>query len=244
MKIHTPILITAATAVLLAGCGQSGKNSSGSAEGDAKESETIAALRKENEKLKAQLKLRPKVEVVQAVTDKVNLQGVVTDANGLIEKLADESTTGEDTESQKRVIHYFESLVDGGNDSVTAIASFLEKDLDKQFGRKSMRQQLNISTTQMEEMRAFGEKQRAEMGTKMRELWSNQEMSREERGQKMRAMFEGITEQYKTMLTPEQQAKLEEMGDDQGRSLRMLIGGSRFGGGERGGSGGRGRGDR
>ena len=116
-----------------------------------------------------------------------------------------------------------------------AIAAFLEQDLDKQFGRQSMRQQLNITTTQMEEMRAYGETQREEIGTKMREIWGNQELSREERGEQMRAMFTDVTDKYKEMMTPEQREKLEELGGEggQGQLLRGLLGGGR-GGGDRG----------
>ena len=198
----------------------------------------LAELRTQLARARAKANRAPRVEVVEA---KVAVPGVVTDANDLIGKLSDDGTTGEGIESQRRVIHYFESLVDGQNDSVTAISAFLDKDLDKEFGRKSMRQQLNLTTAQMEEMRAFAEKQRDEIRGKMRELFSNREMPREEREQKMRAMFEGITNQYKEMMTPEQQAKLEEMGGDTGRSLRMLMGGgSRWGGGDRGGDRGRG----
>ena len=178
---------------------------------------------------KAEANRAPRVEVVEA---KIAVKGVVTDANGLIEKLADDSTTGADVASQRRVIHYFESLYDAGNDAVPAIATFLEQDLDKEFGRQSMRQQLNITTSQMEEMRAYGESQREEIGTKMREIWGNQELSREERGEKMREMFTGITEKYKEMMTPEQRAKLEELGGEDGQRdlLRGLMRGDRGGG--------------
>ena len=105
-----------------------------------------------------------------------------------------------------------------------------------------MRQQLNITTAQMEEMRAFGESNREEIGTKMREIWGNQELSREERGEKMREMFTGLTDKYKEMLTPEQKAKLEELGGEsgQGELLRGLMrGGDRGRGGSDRGRGGR-----
>ena len=175
------------------------------------------------------------MEVVEA---KVEIKGVVTDAEALIEKLADDSTTGEDVASQRRVILYFESLYDAGIDAVPAIAGFLDQDLEKEFGRRSMRQQLNITSAQMEEMRAFGESNREEIGTKMREIWGNQELSREERGEKMREMFTGLTDKYKEMMTPEQRAKLEELGGEtgQGQLLRGLLGGGRGGDRGRGGS--------
>jgi len=196
------------------------------------ESQELAELRKQLAKARVAVK---RVTTIGLVEAKVAVPGVVTDANDLIGKLSDDGTTGEGIESQKRIIHYFESLVDGNNDSVTAIASFLEKDLDKEYGRKSMRQQLGLTTAQMEDMRAIAEKQREEIRGKMRELFSNRDMPREEREKKMRAMFEGITDQYKEMMTPEQQDKLEEMGGDTSRTLRSLLGGgSRWGGGDRG----------
>ena len=121
---------------MVAGCSKSGKPGQ-EAEANAEEKDQqIAALRKQLAQAKAQASRAPKVEVVEA---KVEVKGVVTDANGLIEKLADDSTTGADVASQRRVIHYFESLYDAGNDAVPAIADFLEQDLDKQFGRQSMR---------------------------------------------------------------------------------------------------------
>jgi len=208
-------------------------NTENKAEADTeKESEQIALLKKQLAQAKAEANRAPRVEVVEA---KIAVKGVVTDANGIIEKLAHDSTTGADIASQRRVIHYFESLYDAGNDAVPAIAAFLEQDLDKEFGRQSMRQQLNITSSQMEEMRAYGESQREEIGTKMREIWGNQELSREERGEKMREMFTGITEKYKEMMTPEQRAKLEELGGEDGQRdlLRGLMRGDR-GGGDRG----------
>ena len=65
------------------------------------------------------------------------------DADALIEMLADDCTTGVGVESQRRVIHYFESLYDAGNDAVPAIAGFLEQDLDKEFGRPIIEMYLN-----------------------------------------------------------------------------------------------------
>ena len=232
MKLVTTLIISSSVALLLTGCSKS-KNPSQEAEANTEEKDQqIADLRKQLAQAKAEASRAPKVEVVEA---KVEVKGVVTDAGGLIDKLSDDSTTGADVASQRRVIHYFESLYDAGNDGVPAIASFLEQDLDKPFGRQSMRQQLNITTTQMEEMRAYGESQREEMGTKMREIWGNQELSREERGEKMRAMFTDITEKYKEMMTPEQRAKLEELGGENGQRdlLRGLLGGGR-GGSDRG----------
>ena len=81
----------------------------------------------------------------------------------------------------------------------------------------------------------------------MGEIWGNQELSREERGEKMREMFSGITEKYKEMMTPEQKAKLDELGgaEGAGQLLRGLLGGGPGrGGGDRGRGGGRGPGGR
>ena len=242
MKVVTTLIMCTSVALLVAGCSKSGKLDQ-EAEANAEEKDQqIAALRKQLAQAKAEASRAPRVEMVEA---KVEVKGVVTDANGLIEKLADDSTTGADVASQRRVIHYFESLYDAGNDAVPAIADFLEQDLDKQFGRQSMRQQLNITTTQMEEMRAYGETQREEIGTKMREIWGNQELSREERTEQMRAMFTDVTEKYKEMMTPEQRAKLEELGGEDGQRdlLRGLMrGGDRGRGGSGRGGSDRGRG--
>ena len=243
MKIVATLIISTSVALMVAGCSKSA-NPDQEAEANTEEKDQqIADLRKQLAQAKAEASRAPRVEVVEA---KVAVKGVVTDANGIIEKLADDSTTGADIDSQRRVIHYFESLYDAGNDAVPAIASFLGQDLDKQFGRQSMRQQLNITTTQMEEMRAYGESQREEIGTKMREIWGNQELSREERGEQMRAMFTDITEKSLELLTPEQRAKLEELGGEDGQRdlLRGLMRGDR-GGGDRGrGGSDRGRGGR
>ncbi|MDP7011291.1 MAG: hypothetical protein QF685_07920 [Verrucomicrobiota bacterium] len=239
MKIVATLIVSSSVALLVAGCGKSNSPSQEAKANTEEKDQQIAALRKQLAQAKAEASRAPKV--VEVVEAKVEVKGVVTDANGLIEKLADDSTTGEDVASQRRVIHYFESLYDAGNDAVPAIASFLDESLDKEFGRKSMRQQLNITSTQMEEMRAYAETQRDEIGTKMREIWGNQELSREERGEKMRAMFTDVTEKYKEMMTPEQRAKLEELGGENGQRdlLRGLLGGGR-GGSDRGrGPGGR-----
>ena len=244
MKIITALIITTTAALWVTGCGQN-KESDPKADADTENKDaTIKDLRDQLTQAKARANSAPSGP--EAAEAPVKLESV-TDANGLIAKLRDDSTTGSDVKSQRRVIHYFESLVDGGNDSVTAIASFLEQDLNKPFGRQSMRQQLNITTTQMEEMRAYGETQREEMGTKMREIWSNQELSREERGEQMRAMFTDVTEKYKEMMTPEQRAKLEELGGEDGQRdlLRGLMRGGDRGGGDRGrGGSDRGRGGR
>ena len=187
-----------------------------------KESEQIALLKKQLAQAKAEANRAPRVEVVEA---KVAVKGVVTDANGIIEKLAHDSTTGADIDSQRRVIHYFESLYDAGNDAVPAIAAFLEQDLDKEFGRQSVRQRLQISSSQIEEMKALEEKTREQTREKMREIWGNEEMSREERGEKMRAFFTDLQSQYTELMTEEQKAQIEAMGDDGGRVIRSLIGG-------------------
>jgi len=235
MKIVANLIMCASAALLVAGCGKSENTSQEAGANTEEKDKQIAELRNALAQAKAEAGRAPKVEVVEA---KVEIKGVVTDAEALIEKLADDSTTGEDVASQRRVIHYFESLYDAGNDAVPAIAGFLDQDLEKEFGRRSMRQQLNITSAQMEEMRAFGESNREEIGTKMREIWGNQELSREERGEKMREMFTGLTDKYKEMMTPEQRAKLEELGGEngQGQLLRGLLGGGRGGDRGRGGS--------
>ncbi len=243
MKIVANLIMCASVALLVAGCGKSENTSQEVGANTEEKDQQIAEVRKQLAQAKAEAGRAPKVEVVEA---KVEIKGVVTDAEALIEKLADDSTTGEDVASQRRVIHYFESLYDAGNDAVPAIAGFLDQDLEKEFGRRSMRQQLNITTAQMEEMRAYGESQRDEIRAKMGEIWGNQELSREERGEKMREMFSGITEKYKEMMTPEQKAKLEELGGEEGAGqlLRGLLGGGPGrGGGDRG-RGGRGPGGR
>lgn len=172
----------------------------------------------------------------------VKVPGVVTDPQDLIDQLSADGTTGADVESQKRVIHYFESLVDAKEDSLPAIANFINQGVDKEFGRPSFRQQLNITNTQMEEMRAFGEKQREEIGGKMREIWGNQELTREERGQKMREIFSSSSEKFMGLMSDDQKAQIEQMGGDQGDRIRMMM---RSLGGDRGGRGdGRGGGDR
>ena len=240
MKIITALIITTTAALWVTGCGQSEESDSNADANTQDKDAIIKELRTELLQAKGRANITPSGP--EAAEAPVKLEGV-TDANGLIEKLADDSTTGADVKSQRRVIHYFESLVDGNNDSVTAIATYLKTDANRQFGRQSMRQQLNVTTAQMEEMRAFGEKQREEMGTKMREIWGNQELSREERGEKMRELIQGSTEKVKEMLTDEQRTQLDGMGDDAGRNLRSLLGGgNRWGGGDRRGRGGSDRG--
>ena len=117
----------------------------------------IAALRKALGEATAKAN---KSEVILVEGAKVSLQGVVTDPADLIDKLANDALTGEDTDSQRRVIHYFESLVDAGNDAVPAIDAFLDQHQDKEFGRQSIRQRLQITSSQIEEMKALEEKLR------------------------------------------------------------------------------------
>jgi len=200
---------------------------------------TIAALRKALGEANAKAN---KNEVLVVEGAKVSLQGVVTNPADLIDKLASDALTGESTDSQRRVIHYFESLVDAGNDAVPAINNFLDQHQDKEFGRQSVRQRLQISSSQIEEMKALEEKTREQTREKMREIWGNQEMSREERGEKMRTFFTDLRSQYTELMTEEQKAQIEAMGDDGGRVIRSLIGGSSRGGSSRGGGGPGGRG--
>ncbi|MDP6905049.1 MAG: hypothetical protein VYD34_05220 [Verrucomicrobiota bacterium] len=197
----------------------------------------IAALRKALGEATAKAN---KSEVILVEGAKVSLQGVVTDPADLIDKLANDALTGEDTDSQRRVIHYFESLVDAGNDAVPAIDAFLDQHQDKEFGRQSIRQRLQITSSQIEEMKALEEKTRDQVREKMGAIWRDENMSREEKGEKMRAFFEEMRDQYTALMTEEQKAQLQAMGDDGGRAIRSLIGGGggRPGGG-RGGPGGR-----
>ena len=135
---------------------------------------TIAELKKALDSAKAEA---GRVEVIET---SVAVPGVVTEPADLIDKLAADEMTGEDTESQRRLIHYFESLVDAGDQAVPAINAFLDSKVDREFGRQSFRQQMQITNTQMDEMKKLSEKHREVMGTKMREIWGNQEISMEE----------------------------------------------------------------
>ena len=198
----------------------------------------IAALRKALGEATAKAN---KSEVILVEGAKVSLQGVVTDPADLIDKLASDALTGEDTDSQRRVIHYFESLVDAGNDAVPAIGAFLDQHQDKEFGRQSIRQKLQITGSQIEEMKALEEKTRDQVREKMGAIWRDENMSREEKTEKMRTFFEELRGQYTALMTEEQKVQLEAMGEDGGRAIRSLIGGGggRPGGGRGGRPGGR-----
>ena len=188
-------------------------------------------------KLKAAEAEAGRVEVIETgVAVPGVVTGVVTDPADLIDKLAADEMTGEDTESQRRLIHYFESLVDAGDQAVPAINAFLDSKVDREFGRQSFRQQMQITNTQMDEMKKLSEKHREVMGTKMREIWGNQEISMEERRDEMRAYFTKLGDEYKSLMTDEQKAQMDEMGDDGFRSIRSMMGwgwGSRDRGGRR-----------
>ena len=191
---------------------------------------TIAELKKALDSAKAEA---GRVEVIETG---VAVPGVVTEPADLIDKLAADEMTGEDIESQRRLIHYFESLVDAGDQAVPAINAFLDSQVDREFGRKSFRQQMQITNTQMDEMKKLSEKHREVMGTKMREIWGNQEISMEEKRDEMRAYFTKLGDEYKALMTDEQKAQMDEMGDDGFRSLRSMMGwgwGSRDRGGRR-----------
>ena len=191
---------------------------------------TIADLKKALDSAKAEA---GRVEVIETG---VAVPGVVTEPADLIDKLAADEMTGEDIESQRRLIHYFESLVDAGDQAVPAINAFLDSQVDREFGRKSFRQQMQITNTQMDEMKKLSEKHREVMGTKMREIWGNQEISMEEKRDEMRAYFTKLGDEYKALMTDEQKAQMDEMGDDGFRSLRSMMGwgwGSRDRGGRR-----------
>ncbi len=195
---------------------------------------TIAALRKE---LSVVMAKANKNEVLVVEGAKVSLQGVVTDPADLIDKLANDALTGEDTDSQRRVIHYFESLVDAGNDAVPAIGAFLDQHQDKEFGRQSVRQKLQITSSQIEEMKALAEKTRDQTREKIGAIWRDENMSQDQKREKMRAYLEELRGQYTALMTEEQKVQLEAMGEDGGRAIRSLIGGG--GGRPGGGRGGR-----
>ena len=179
---------------------------------------TIAELKKALDSAKAEA---GRVEVIETG---VAVPGVVTEPADLIDKLAADEMTGEDIESQRRLIHYFESLVDAGDQAVPAINAFLDSQVDREFGRKSFRQQMQITNTQMDEMKKLSEKHREVMGTKMREIWGNQEISMEEKRDEMRAYFTKLGDEYKALMTDEQKAQMDEMGDDGFRCLRSMMG--------------------
>ena len=186
-------------------------------------------------KLKAAEAEAGRVEVIETgVAVPGAVTGVITDPADLIDKLAADEMTGEDTESQRRLIHYFESLVDAGDQAVPAINAFLDSKVDREFGRQSFRQQMQITNTQMDEMKKLSEKHREVMGTKMREIWGNQEISMEEKRDEMRAYFTKLGDEYKSLMTDEQKAQMDEMGDDGFRSLRSMMGWG-WGGRDRGG---------
>ena len=126
--------------------------------------------------------------------------------------------------------------MDAGDQAVTAINAFLYSKVDREFGRQSFRQQMQITNTQMDEMKKLSEKHREVMGTKMREIWGNQEISirDRERRDEMRAYFTKLGDEYKSLMTDEQKAQMDEMGDDGFRSLRSMMGWG-WGGRDRGG---------
>ena len=220
---------------------------------DRKESETdtqsakVAELRKQIADLEAASASQASMVLKES---NVKIPGVVTDPADLIDQLIADGATGADVESQKRVIHYFESLVDAGEDSLPAIAEFMAQGVDKEFGRPSFRQQLGITNAQAEDMRAFVAEswgEGSEMRKKMGELWSNQEMSREEKMEQMREIGNSSREKFMELMTDEQKAQMEQMGGSMEERVRNMMrgmmggrGGDRGGrGGDRGGRGGR-----
>ena len=212
--------------------------------------EELAALRKEMVKLRADAGSQAAMVLKES---NVQVPGVVTDPADLIEQLSAEGTTGADVESQKRVIHYFESLVDASDASLPAISDFMNQRLDKEFGRPSFRQTLGITGGQMDTFKEFAQSQRGQwegFGGKMRDIWSNQEMTDEQKRdafQKLRKSGESASaesrEKFKELLTSDQRTQLEEMGEQGERQIRMMMfqnmGGNRGGGDRGGGRGGR-----
>ena len=204
------------------------------------QSAKVAELRKQIADLKANSASQA-ANVLKETSIKV--PGVVTDPADLIDQLSADGADGADVESQKRVIHYFESLVDAGEESLPAISNFMAQGVDKEFGRPSFRQQLGITNAQAEEMRAFVTEswgEGSEMRKKMGELWSNQEMSREEKMEKMREIGNSSREKFMGMMTDEQKAQMEQMGGSQEERVRNMMRGMM--GGRGGGGDGRGGG--
>ena len=202
--------------------------------------EELAKLRKEIVNLRAKANSQA-ANVLKETSIKV--PGVVTDPADLIDQLSADGADGADVESQKRVIHYFESLVDAGEESLPAISNFMAQGVDKEFGRPSFRQQLGITNAQAEDMRSFVAEswgEGSELRKKMGELWSNQEMSREEKMEKMREIGNSSREKFMELMTDEQKAQMEQMGGSQEERVRNMMrgmmGGGR-GGGDRGGGG-------
>ncbi len=236
MKIVAAILVTAvvsAAATYLV----TGKTKTVEVERkvEAKTEDTEKIISDLTKKLKAAEAKAGRVEVIETgVAVPGVVTGVVTDPADLIDKLSADEMTGEDIESQRRLIHYFESLVDAGDQAVPAINAFLDSKVDREFGRQSFRQQMQITNTQMDEMKKLSEKHREVMGTKMREIWGNQEISMEEKRDEMRAYFTKLGDEYKSLMTDEQKAQMDEMGDDGFRSLRSMMGWG-WGGRDRGG---------
>ena len=203
-------------------------------------SEDLAKLRKEIVDLRAKANSQA-ANVLKETSIKV--PGVVTDPADLIDQLSADGADGADVESQKRVIHYFESLVDAGEEALPAISNFMAEGVDKEFGRPSFRQQLQITNAQAEEMRAFVTEswgEGSEMRKKMGELWSNQEMSREEKMEQMREIGNSSREKFMELMTDEQKAQMEQMGGSQEERVRNMMRGMMGGrgGGDRGGRGG------
>ena len=248
-KLILTLIPCLCAALVLGGCGKNPEKGEPTADnkptGEGGKDKQIADLRKKLAQAEKDASEKARVEFIAAP---VATPTSTTDATALIERLADKEITGEDAETQRKVIHMFESLVEGGNNSVAAIDQFLGDNVDKEFGRKTTRQELGITTAQMEEMRAAMTKAMEENRAKMGEIMRNQDMSREERGQAMRALWEGARDDMTSFLTEEQRAKIENMEGGAGDLIRgMLRGGGDRGrswGGDRGSSWGgeRGRG--
>ena len=199
--------------------------------------EDLAKLRKEIVDLRAKANSQSAMVLSES---SIRVRGVVTDPADLIDQLSADGADGADVESQKRVIHYFESLVDAGEEALPAISNFMAEGVDKEFGRPSFRQQLGITNAQAEEMRAFVTEswgEGSELRKKMGELWSNQEMSREEKMEKMREIGNSSREKFMGMMTDEQKAQMEQMGGSQEERVRNMMRGMM--GGRGGGRGGR-----
>jgi len=202
--------------------------------------EDLAKLRKEIVDLRAKANSQSAMVLSES---SIRVRGVVTDPADLIDQLSADGADGADVESQKRVIHYFESLVDAGEEALPAISNFMAEGVDKEFGRPSFRQQLGITNAQAEEMRAFVTEswgEGSELRKKMGELWSNQEMSREEKMEKMREIGNSSREKFMELMTDEQKAQMEQMGGSQEERVRNMMRGMM--GGRGGGGDGRGGG--
>ncbi len=240
IAIIVAMVVSSAITVLVASSSSKNKVQERKDSEEDTNAEDLAKLRKEIVDLRAKANSQSAMVLSES---SIRVRGVVTDPADLIDQLSADGADGADVESQKRVIHYFESLVDAGEEALPAISNFMAEGVDKEFGRPSFRQQLGITNAQAEEMRAFVTEswgEGSELRKKMGELWSNQEMSREEKMEKMREIGNSSREKFMELMTDEQKAQMEQMGGSQEERVRNMMRGMM--GGRGGGGDGRGGG--